>query len=408
MKAIQFTTTIPRYLTGLAIRKIAPSLLWHGVSCTNMRKVDEPALPTPEWVRIRTRLGGICGSDLGSIHLHSSPYFSPFSSSPFTLGHENVGTIAAVGADAQGWQIGERVIVEPTLWCRPRGFTEMCPACARGEINRCQRTTDGDLAPGLFIGACRDTGGSWSSAFVAHPAQLVRVPSSISDENALMVEPFACGLHAVLQSFPGDNETVLVVGAGTIGLVTLAALRCLGSQARILVVARYPFQADAARQLGADVVLQDGDLYADVAYETGATLHKPIIGKQVVVGGVDHTFECVGLDATLDDALRLTRTGGKVSLVGVPAITKNVDWSAIFLQELQLNAAYIYNHVEQIAGRTWRTFDLALNLIETGKVDLAPLVTHRFVLDDYKQALKMHMNRRQYPIIKAVFDFRDS
>jgi threonine dehydrogenase-like Zn-dependent dehydrogenase len=223
-----------------------------------------------------------------------------------------------------------------------------------------------------------------------------------------MIEPFACGLHAVLQSFPADEDIVLIIGAGTIGLVTLAALRSLGSQARILVSARYSFQADVARQLGADMVLEGDDLYKAVANETGATLHKPLIGKHVVVGGVDHVFECVGLDSALDDAMRLARAGGKVSLVGVPAITKNVDWSAIFLQELQLNAAYIYNHVEQYAGKTWRTFDLALHLMETGKVDLSFLITHEFALDDYANALKMHGQRQQHNIIKAVFDFREA
>lgn len=405
MKAIQFTTTIPRYALGLSVRKVAPALLWRGIACVGMRDIAEPVLPTPEWVKIRTRLGGICGSDLGTIHLHSSPYFAPFSSSPFTFGHENVGYLVETGTAVSGWEVGDRVLVEPTLWCRPRGFTQLCAACAGGETNRCERVTQGDIAPGLFIGDCRDTGGSWSPFFVAHQSQLYAVPDAISDQNALMVEPFACGLHAVLNNFPGDKDTVLILGAGTIGLVTLAALRALGSQSRVLVAARYPFQADRARHFGADDVLLETDLFTAVAAKTSATLHKPLIGKRVMLGGVDHVFECVGSDSTLDDALRLARTGGRVTLVGLPGLAKGVDWSAIFLQELQLNAAYIYHHAEQYNGRIWRTFELALHLMESAQVDLAPLVTHYFRLDDYAQALRMHTSRGTHGIIKGVFNF---
>ena len=405
MKAVQFTTTIPRYALGLGLRKVAPALLWSGIACVGMRAVTEPALPSAEWVKIRTHLGGICGTDLSIIHLHTSPYFSPFSSSPFTFGHENVGVIAEVGTAVTGWQVGQRVLVEPTLWCRPRGFTQLCPACARGQINRCECVTQGGLAPGLMLGSCRDTGGSWSPMFVAHQSQLYAVPEAVSDANALMVEPFACGLHAVLQVFPDNEDSVLILGAGTIGLVTLAALRSLGSKARILIAARYPFQADMAQQLGADEIVQNDDLYTAVAAQTGANLHKPLVGKRVVAGGVDHVFDCVGSDSALDDALRLARPGGRVTLVGVPGLAKGIDWSAVLLQELQINAAYIYHHAEQFNGRVWRTFELALHLIESGQIDLSPLVTHHFALDDYARALKMHMFRRKYNIIKGVFDF---
>ena len=150
MKAIQFNASVPRYALGLALSRIYPPLLWSGVSCTFAADVPEPTLPGPDWVKLHTRYGGICGTDLSAIHLHTSPYYSPFTSSPFTLGHENMGTIAEKGSKIVDWQIGERVIVEPTLWCAPRGFAqdEWCEYCSKGIINQCQRTTEGDLAPG--------------------------------------------------------------------------------------------------------------------------------------------------------------------------------------------------------------------------------------------------------------------
>ncbi len=114
------------------------------------------------------------------------------------------------------------------------------PLLRTGEVTRCEHLTQGKLAPGLMIGTCRDTGGSWSPYYLAHVSQLYRAPDEISDENALMVEPFAVGLHAALQNFPADHERVMILGVGTIGLTTLAALRALGSQAEIIVLARYP------------------------------------------------------------------------------------------------------------------------------------------------------------------------
>lgn len=407
MKAVQFNFTIPRYALGLAVAKAAPSLLWSGLSCTSMQDVPEPSFPTQQWVRIKTRLGGICGTDLGTIYLHTSPYFSPYSDFPFTFGHENVGTISEVGAEVKGFKPGQRVIVEPTLWCAPRGYekAEWCEYCAKGEINRCARRSGGKLAPGMFIGSSKDTGGSWSESFIAHQSQLYLVPDKISDENALMVEPFACAVHCVLMDMPDDNEAILILGAGTMGLVTLAALRGLGSKAKILVSARYPHQAEAARKLGADEVLSGRDLYTQIAERTGATLLKPTIGKLVMEGGVDRVYECTGNDNSLDDANRFAKRGGTVVLVGLPGQAKGIDWSAIFTQELRILSATEYSHADEYKGKTWKSYDLALDLMEKGTVDLGWMVTRTYTLTDYKKALGDLAQKGSEGIIKAAFAF---
>ncbi len=424
MKAIQFNATIPRYAIGLAGQKVSAAVLWNGMSCTQMRDVPEPQLPNDEWVKIKTRYGGICGTDLGTIHLHTSPYLSPWSSFPFTFGHENVGTVAEVGARAGDFKIGERVVVEPILWCKPRGFSDLCRFCARGEINFCERLRKGILAPGVGTGFCRDTGGSWSEYYLAHVSQLYRVPEIVSDENALLVEPFSIGLHAALQYPPRDDETVLIMGAGVIGLMTLAALRATGSKANIWVVARYPFQADAARKLGATDILNGKEDYSrEIANRTGGEMLKPIIGKRVLSGGgVDVTYECVGNDDSIDDSLRLTRSRGRVVLVGVPGITKNVDWTPIFTKELEVFAAYNSNHAEPYRGEKRGAFEIALEMMSNGvgtewvgtepgsvptqPLDLSWLVTHKFKLDDYARAFELLEKRGQSKAIKAVFEFK--
>ena len=389
MKAIRFNASVPRYLAGRTLGRV-----YSGFSCTALKEVDEPEPPGPGWVKVKTRYGGICGTDLSTVNLHTSPYYTPLSSFPCTLGHEGVGYNPA----------GERVVLEPLLWCRPRGFEELCPACQRGEISLCERVTEGKMAPGTSIGFCRDTGGSWSEVFCAHESQLYKVPDSISDESALMIEPFSCGLHVVLQNPPKKDDTILVLGAGTIGLGVLAALRALDAPGKILIAARHTFQAEAARRLGATEIIT-GDLYEAVAGHTNARLKKPIIGKRVMIGGADLTYECVGSDGTLDDALRLTRSGGRVAVVGVPGIAEGVDWSSIFVKELQVNAAFVYHHAEQYQGRIWATFELAIDLMEKGKIDPGWMVSHKFKLNEYKKAFSMFKNKGRHQMIKAVFEF---
>ena len=409
MQAVQFTFSYPRYGLGLALGKALPGLLWSGLSCTVAREVPQPQLPGPDWALVGTRLGGICGTDLGTIYLHTSPYFSPFSDFPFTLGHENVVTLLELGDQVQGFAPGQRVVVDPTLWCAPRGFAKQdwCASCRQGLTNRCLHSTQGALAPALMTGASKDTGGSWSARFLAHASQLYAVPDRVSDENALMVEPLACGLHAVLQDPPADDESVLILGAGTIGLVVLAALRAVGSQATVLISARHPVQSEAAQRLGADEVLSGGDLYAQVAERSGAQLLQPTIGKRVVLGGVDRVYECTGSDAALDDAHRLVRHGGTVVLVGLPGMAKGVDWSAIFDQELRVLGSDRFHRAEPYAGKSWQAFDLALHLMEHSKVDLGWMVSRKYALADYKQALNDLRDKQRHPIIKAAFSFEE-
>ena len=268
--------------------------------------------------------------------------------------------------------------------------------------------TEGKLAPGFQIGICEDTGGSWSPYFLAHESQLYRVPENINDTNALMIEPFAIALHAVLQNFPKNDEKVLIIGAGTIGLSIIAALRALGSQSEIIVLGRYGFQAEAARKLGASRVIlgsHNNGFYNEIAQWSNGIVKHPIIGKPLVIGGVDATFECVGSSRSLDDAMRLTRNGGRVILVGEAGVVKSLDWTSIFTQELEVRAAYLYNHVESFKGKQWKAFDLAIDLMANGKVDLGWFVTHQLQLEDYKQAFELMTQRGKNHSIKVAFKF---
>lgn len=407
MKAVQFRVSVPRYLFGLIGGKITPAAFISPFGCVQYRDVSEPKLLGPEWVRIRTHYGGICGSDLNNIRLHDSPSLSPFGSDVFTIGHEQVGIIVEAGRNVTDLRVGQRVTADPVLPCPTRGISLPCPSCQAGEWSRCENFAEGNLSPGLIIGSCADTNGSWSPYFLAHRFQLFAIPDEVSDENAILVDAFCSALHPVMRSFPRDEDTVLIIGAGVVGICVVSTLRILESKARIITLAKYPFQGEWARRYGADevVYIREGDYYERIAELTGATLYKPILGKRVMVGGADVVFECVGSDHSFDDAMRFTRAGGRLSVVGLLGQIKKVDLTPVWLKELNIQGNLTSCSDETYQEQRKRPYQLALEWMAKGKLDLSPLLTHTFRLNDYRQALSMAMHKGDHQMVKAAFVF---
>ena len=406
MQAIQYIKSVPRYLMVRLLGKRWNWLYTSGLSCIRLAEIDEPQLPAQDWVKIRTRLSGICGSDLATITAKGSPYFSPFTSCPFVLGHEVVGEIAELGEGVKGYKTGDRVVIEPVLSCEIRGIEPACYQCQQGHFANCENITKGSISAGIQTGYCQDTGGGWGPYFLAHKNQIHHVPDALSDENAVLLEPFACALHGVLKADLKDTDEVLVIGAGTVGLLTVAAIRAIGKSNRILIVAKYPHQRQLARELGADEILPlDRSLYTNFCGLTGAESYQPELGKPVLLGGVDVTFDCVASATTIDDALRFTRGQGRVILVGMPAIPKNIDWTSVWYKELRVSGAYTYG-IEQYAGEEVRTFSLGIRLLERMGDKLLPLIGGGFSLKAYRKAIQAAISTGQSGAVKTVFDLR--
>lgn len=383
------------------------SLYTSPVSCVRLIDLPEPQLPTPEWVKVKTRLSGVCGSDVATITAKGSPYFSPFTSTPFVLGHEIVGDIAEIGDAVNNFSVGERVVIEPALSCKVRGISPTCHQCQNSRFANCENITKGSISEGVQTGYCRDTGGGWSQYVVAHHTQLHRVPDELSDEIAVLLEPFACALHGVLKAECNESEVICVIGGGTIGLLTVAALRMLGHQNRILIFAKYPHQQQLARSLGADEVLSpNASRYAEFCRLTGAESYQPELGQQVLLGGADITFDCIGSSITIDDALRFTRANGEVILLGMPGIPKNIDWNSIWYKQLHVKGAYTYG-LETHNGEQIHTFALGMRLLQQQGNQLGPLVNSLFPLRDYKRAIHTALNTGKTATVKTVFDLRD-
>jgi threonine dehydrogenase-like Zn-dependent dehydrogenase len=368
-----------------------------------VREIEEPGLIGPDWVKVKPRLSGFCGSDLSIAKCHESLTLEPFSSNPFVVGHEVCGEIAAVGEAVQGLAVGDRVTVMPALGCLQRSIEPPCRMCARGRYQLCENWTEGGLAPGMFIGSTRGLPGFISEMGVAHSAQVYKVPDKVSDENAALTEPFSTPLTMVLGNQVQGGETVLVFGHGVMGLCTVAALRALHPDVRILGVEVDPFHSEIARGMGVEEVVKPGgkQFYKRIAELTGAKMYTPTVARPILIGGVDRVFDAVGSTGTLDASLRILASGGTYNLLGIARI-KKIDWTPVWLKELTLKGIYAYQE-ENMEGRKVHDFEVALDLFERGTVDLAHLITHRFTLEEWPRALDTALHKGREKAIKIVF-----
>lgn len=401
MRALLYRKSVPRYLLMRAGAKRIRNLDTGRFSPLQLEEVPEPDLHSPEWIRVKPRLSGVCGSDLSTLSAQSSPYFSPITSPPFVMGHEVVGEITE---DANGFRVGERVVIEPALGCEVRGISPPCPRCAAGRHALCVNVTEGGISPGIQTGFCHDTGGGWSEGtMVAHRSQLHRVPDDVPDEAAVAVEPLACAVHAALSAPPGPDETTVVFGAGSVGLLVVGALRRLTDAGRIICVAKHERQRAEALRLGADEVVHPKETYTGLPNLLGAGVQKPELGKPVVLGGADRVFECVGSPGTMEDAIRLSSPGGKVTLVGMPGARSTLDLTPLWHGEVSLTGAYAYG-AEEYGDEKTTSFDLALRLANPLKLDT--LVGPRFRLSEYREAISAARSAGRDGNVKVVFDLR--
>lgn len=396
MRGLTFSVSVPGHLVTRAAGRWLPALLASGwLPGLALRQREPPPLPGPRWLRLRPVVSGVCASDVALVTGRSSPALSPFVSFPAVLGHEVVARVTEAGADARSLRPGDRVVVDPFISCEVRGLAP-CDPCRRGDGRLCTRAAEGSLAPGMLIGYCRDLPGGWSDEMVAHESQLYRVPDGMPDDIAVLVEPLAVALHAVLLAPPDPGATALVLGAGTIGLCTVAALRAVEPACRVLVVARHAFQRDAARRLGGEPVEEAGEAAVAAA---GARRHRPILGAAVYAGGFDRVYDCAGTGASMDTSLRVAGPGSQIVLVGCTAGAR-LDLSFVWARELRIVGSYGYGPERAAGGR--HTFALALELLAGGTAD--GLVTHRFPLDRWRQALGVSLRRAKHRAIKVVFE----
>ncbi len=386
MDALLFSRKEARYVAAMAASRVKPGA-GASVGPLKLTQLDPPVLPGPGWEHVTTRLAGICGSDLATIDGRASRYFEALASFPFIPGHE----VVAQRAD------GSRVVLEPVLGPETRGEVPAWPGAGQADGNDYGHLTAGLLEPGLQTGSCASTGGGWSQMFAAHDSQLHVVDENLSDESAVMIEPTAAGIHAVLRGNVPDGGTVAVIGAGTMGLTAIAALRRYTKVDAVVVAARYPHQHQAARLLGADLTVVPDELGRAIRRAAGTRVVGSTLGS-----GVDVTIDAVGSSSSLTDAIGFTRPRGRVVLLGMPNQV-DMNLTALWHRETELVGAYCYGTEHGHGDR--HTFELAADMV--GDLDLGQLVSEVFPLAEYQTAIEHAAQAGPRGLIKIAFDLRE-
>ena len=404
MKALVFERNLPRFAAS-RVASLLGSGRGAGIGPLQLQDAGAPDLPGAGWFHLTPVLSGICGSDLATVDGRSSRYFEDLVSFPFVPGHEVVGVLQAGGRDHAGRELapGTRAVIEPVLGCAPRHILPECPYCAAGDTGLCGNVAFGALEPGLQTGFCTDTGGGWSTApLSAHSSQLHAVPDSFTDEEAVVVEPTACAVHAALSAGVADGDLVAVVGAGTLGLACTAALHHLVRPAAgctVMVGAKHAHQRQRAEALGADAVVAPDQLARAVRRRSGSLV---VAGR--LTDGADVVFDCVGTSESITQALAMVRPRGRVVLVGMPGKV-SVDLAPLWHRELTLVGAYAYGtESPRGAPEPHRTFSLAIGLVATA--GLGALVSAAYPLERYEEAIAHAGAAGRRGAVKVVFDLR--
>jgi 2-desacetyl-2-hydroxyethyl bacteriochlorophyllide A dehydrogenase len=314
------------------------------------------------------------------------------------MGHEIVGEVTEVGQGVTRLKVGDRVVEERGRSCLALGRQPLCRQCAIGNYNLCEAPVE-ELRSDTV-------GGGWSEELVTAEGFLFPIPDELSDEQAVLIEPIGSGLRAVTRHTPQPGEKVLIIGQGTQGLGTLLSIRALQPDCHVTVLARFPYQADMARRCGADEIIMLGaDLYQEAARLTGGKVYQGMFGNRMLLGGFDVVYDCVGIPSTLKDALRLARARGTVVLVGVYLEPMKIDLTPVWYWEVDLIGVFAHG-AEDWQGERVDTFELIARLMREGKMKVDGLISHRFTLPEYRQAIATAIQQPRTHSIKVVFDYR--
>ena len=320
---------------------------------------DIPA-PGPSEALIRTLVAGVCGSDLHAAHGRH-----PFVALPYRPGHEVVGVVEATGSAAAGAVPGQRVTVLPYLPCWA------CKMCASGRENLCENL-------GFF--GCGYPQGGLADAFTLPADRLYPVPETLDDHAAALIEPLATPVHAVRLAGHVAGRSVAVLGAGTIGLLTLAVLRAHGAGT---VISTDPNPAKRARAaaLGADATIDA--LAPDVAGQV----------RKALGGSADVVFDCVGVQSSMDQAIAMADKGGTVVVVGVPARPVTVPLPIVQDHQIRIQGSATYLPED---------FSESAELLRAGLVKASDFVTATRPLAQVAEAFELASSGNHVKVLVTV------
>ena len=333
-----------------------------GINKMEIRNIEIPKLKEKD-VLIKLEYVGICGSD---VHYLEHGKIGDFVvDGDFILGHECAGTVVEIGTGVENLKVGDRVALEPGQTCG------QCEFCKSGRYNLCEAVEF--LATPPYHGCLMN--------YIAFPENMAfKLPDNITTKEGALVEPLAVGIHAANQGNVKLGDSVIILGAGTIGLVTLLACKAYGA-ADIIVVDVIPKRLEFAKKLGATTVINasETDVFAEIDRLTNRK-------------GVDIVIETAGSARTIAQTPYLIKNGGCVVLVGLaPQDIIEYNFAKIMAKEAQIKSVFRYRNI----------YPQAIKAISNGLIDISGIVTHEFSFEDTAKAFDYVINNKQ-DVVKAV------
>jgi threonine dehydrogenase-like Zn-dependent dehydrogenase len=411
MKALVFGTKSDEWSPPPGSGRLAHNL---AVTPVALREIDDARPLRPDWLVTRPRLTGICGSDSKQILLDfgdgdSDNAMSGFCSFPQVMGHEVVADVVELGPEATGFEVGQRVVLNPWLSCRPRGIDPICPACAAGDLSLCWSFTLGDISKGIHTGVSSDATGGYAELMPAHSTMLFAVPDSIPDEAAILADPFAVSLHSITRHPPPAGGKALVWGAGALGSCAVAILGALHPDVEVAVVARFEAQAALASALGAELVVRLAsreEMLEELAAWSGGVLRPTMEGlgglPMCHPGGIDVAYDTIGKPETFELEVRLLKARGTLVKSGVHAPGR-WEWSPLYFKEISWVGSNAFG-IEEVDGVRRHGIEHYLDLVSSGRIDLDGLVTHTFGLSEWRDAFLTIAEQERTGAIKVAID----
>ncbi len=330
-----------------------------------IQDVPEPVMSKPNQVKVRVKSVGVCGSDA---HFYQDGRLADWVvENPLILGHECAGEVVEVVPGVNRVTVGDRVAVEPGIPCRK------CEWCKRGEYHLC---------PEMVFMAVPGVNGAFAEYVLSEEDFLFPLPEKMTFEEGALMEPLAVAVEAtkLAEIFLGDS--VAILGAGTIGILCLQTALAAGAT-KVFISDINPLKLDFVKRFSPDRI---------VTIDATQTNTQEEILKNTQGRGVDKTLETAGTFETFRISPSVTRRGGRVTLVGIPPFQEYpFRASDLFDRTVTINAVYRYAN----------DYPIAIRLADKGLVDVKPIITHRFSLDDVKRGLEITANRSDN-VIKGI------
>ncbi len=394
MKALVFRHSLAREAVTTIGGRLGQRAFVSRLAPVRLEDVADLPLPAADWVRVETMLSGLCGSDVKQIVLNGARDnpLTALVSFPHVLGHEVVGRRA---------DTGERVVLNPWLSCGPRGIDPLCEACQDGRYPWCRNFRDGCLPASIHLGNCAGAAGAHAERFAAHISQLFAIPAGVPDEAAVLADPVSVSLRSVMLAPPPDGQPVLVYGSGTLAFAAIALLRHLYPATQVWAATRPGARAALASRLGAHAVLSSHpeELVGQVAGRVGARPLEPWSKRGWLQDGPAVVYDTIGSTQTVETSLRLLATGGTLIISGVEP-PKRFEWTPLYFKELRVIGSNGFG-IESVGGVAKHAMEHYFDFVLAG-FDLTPVITHRFPLDRWGEAVLTVKNARRTGAVKVL------